>query len=187
MCGKGEYKDVGNILHVIKWSFFVIIDVAVQPPSDPPYFTTETEAVHGHSWKVKIIGVLEYGITNEQGLLTLPEDHESPTNHTVETGIVFLHQEEGLKSIASKFCIWSGGQLHRRESKIVRFSHVLKLWWLGAVSRVDHTFLASDTNTWRYIPIFQLHVQVSSSSGHYCTPRLSSRTLKYVKQRHYIV
>lgn len=63
----------------------VIIDGADQSAFGLPHFSTTTKDVTGHALKVRLIGLLEHSTPNRLHLYTLTEEHETGSNHIVES------------------------------------------------------------------------------------------------------
>ena len=71
----------------------VIIDGADQSAFGLPHFVTSVKSVRGHSIKVKLIGVIHHSIPNKIQLFTMTEDHETGSNHIVETLHRFVNMQ----------------------------------------------------------------------------------------------
>ena len=68
----------------------VIIDGADESAFGLPHFTTNTKSQRGHGMKVKVVGLLEHLIQNRLSLFTMTEEHETGSNHIIESLHRFL-------------------------------------------------------------------------------------------------
>lgn len=72
----------------------LIVDGADQSAFGLPHFTTKVKSTKGHSLKVKLIGALEHTVKNQLHLFTMTQDHETGSNHIVETIHRFLNERQ---------------------------------------------------------------------------------------------
>ncbi len=69
----------------------VIVDGADQSSYGLPHFTTKTKSTKGESLKVHLIGALEHNVENILHLFTMTQEHQTGSNHIVETVHRFIN------------------------------------------------------------------------------------------------
>ena len=65
--------------------FYVIVDGADQSAYGLTHLTTKTKGTKGEIMKVHLIGALGHNVENILHLFTMTQEHETGSNHIVET------------------------------------------------------------------------------------------------------
>lgn len=140
-----------------QWS--VIIDGADQSAFGLPHFVEKTKAQRGHSLKVKLVGVLEHASENVLRLLTMTEEHESGSNHIVESLHRFLEDRSKISPVPPKLYMQLDNCTRENKNRFF-FAYVESLVQWNVFDEVEVGFL----------PIGHTHEDIdqtfSSTSSH---------------------
>ncbi len=83
----------------------IIVDGADQSAFGLPHFVSSVKSVRGHSLKVKLVGLLHHQTPNNLHLFTMTEEHETGSNHIVETIHRFINTQQALASLPREFYV----------------------------------------------------------------------------------